>query len=163
MSVDVKVTENATLALDQIIGRFRNLRPLLMGPIRDDILATEAALFQNAGGYAGVERWAPLTEATMRRKVRGGAASTRILVERGDLERSLTQRDAPGQVAKFRAPGTLEFGTQVVNERGQTFAQYHQLGTRYMEARPVIPESWPEQGTKRWADLTVDYIVEGRL
>lgn len=158
---NVKVTENVTLELNGFIGRLHDCRPVLLGPIREDLMATEAAIFNETGGVFGVEKWAPLAESTMRRKVRAGAMSTRILVERGDLERSLTQPGAPGQIAHVVDRHSMEFGTEVTNTRGEQYAHYHQLGTRSMDARQVMPETWPEEGTERWAKMVGDYVIGG--
>lgn len=160
---DVKVTENVTLELNGFISRARDVKPVFLGPIAADLRATEAAIFANAGGVAGVPKWAPLTDATMRKKIRGGARSTRILVERGLLESSLTVPGAAGQILRMVSGDTMEFGTEVQNDRGQQFAHYHQLGTRSMFSRKIMPDVWPEEGTERWANMVADYVVGGRL
>lgn len=163
MPEEIRVVENVTVDLSRAQGRLRDLRPVFLGPILSDILATEAAVFQNAGGVAGVPKWEPLTAATMARKIRGAARSTRILVDRGDLEESLTTPGAPGQVARMLGPATFEFGTEVENERGEPYAHFHQLGTRTMAQRMVVPDEWPDEDVERWADIAVAYVMEGDL
>ncbi len=162
MPEDIRVVENVTIDLERAQGRLRNLRPVFMGPVLDDLLATEAAIFANAGGVAGTDKWEPLADSTLNRKTRN-ARSTRIMVDRGDLERSLIERGAEGQVARMVGPATFEFGTEVTNDRGEQFAIYHQLGTRTMPARQVVPDEWPDEDVERWGDIAVEYVMEGRL
>ncbi len=145
-----RVVENVTLLLKDFKGRLRDLRPLLLGPILDDLRATEALLFAQAGGFAGIAPWAPLSPRTLARK-RG--RSTRILVASGKLERSLTVPGASGSHVRMIGPATLAFGTRV------PYAEYHQLGTRSMPARPVLPRAWPPEDLDRWGRLTADYVA----
>lgn len=68
--------------------------------------------------------WAGLKPATVRAKTgRNGKARGSILVDRGDLFRSLTG---------FANERMAVVGTP------QLYAQYHQTGTRHMAARPIF-------------------------
>lgn len=68
--------------------------------------------------------WAGLKPATVRAKAKkDGGARGGILVDRGDLYRSLTG---------FATDKMAVAGTP------QLYAQYHQTGTRHMAARPIF-------------------------
>jgi hypothetical protein len=150
---EVRVVENVRLTLTEAEGRLRNLRPLFLGPIFSDLLATERGIFSEAGGYAGINRWPMLSEATMRKK----RDQAELLVERGTLQKSLTSPHAPHQIARMVDKTTFEFGTDL------PYAPFHQLGTRDMPQRQIIPDNWPAEDVERWSEYAIEYIMEGRL
>lgn len=93
--------------------------------------------------------WPPLAPSTIKRK-----GHDRILVEHGDLQRSLETVGGPNNIAATTGQGLL-FGTS------DPKAGFHQSGTRNMPARPPVGVSLARvnQLTEMIADSAVDQIL----
>lgn len=97
----------------------------VLGRIAEDMMRIEKIVFDSQGRRGGGS-WKPLDPATIKRK-----GSSRILVETGALEASLTEPGATFQVLKI-GPNYVEFGTD------HPAAEFHQEGTSRMPRRPLI-------------------------
>lgn len=105
---------------------------------------------QHAGMFAGefdsnLESWAPLKPSTIKRK-----GHDRILVDKGDLMRSLTVVGGPGNIHGV-TPTTMVFGTS------DPKALFHQEGTSKMVARQPVGMS---QETE---DKLVESVADGTV
>lgn len=105
---------------------------------------------QHAGMFAGefdsnLVDWSILKPSTIKRK-----GHDRILVEKGDLMRSLTSVGGPGNIHEV-TPSSLVFGTS------DPKALFHQEGTSKMVARPPVGMS---QDTE---DKLVDSVADGTV
>lgn len=98
---------------------------------------------------AGGNSWAPLAQSTIDRK-----GHDTILVEHGDLERSLTAIGGAGNIAAVTGQGLL-FGTS--DEK----AGFHQAGTSRMPARPPVGIS--EERINQLAESLADSAVNQLL
>src|SRR5690242_2150076 len=89
MTEYVRITENVTPYLDILLGRLRDQRPALskVVPLVREYFERQ---FETQGQYGG-QSWAPLTEATMRR--RPGFLGPELMLT-GMLWASLTQEGA---------------------------------------------------------------------
>lgn len=116
INVDVTVTgEKPTRALiARLSRRLADGRPQLRGII-DDLYAAHRARFRGQG-----QRWKPVKASTIKRDLRGGR-DPRLMINTGALMRSLTARNAPGQIIRV-TPTTLIFGTNI------WYAKFHHHG-----------------------------------
>lgn len=116
-SVDVQV-KDVIVGVSRLIDRLHDFSE----PFREisaDFQRIEQARFDAEG-----PGWAPLSPSTLRRKAGG-----QIMVETGALRDSLT--GGPGYIETI-TDFTAVFGT------GDRKAVFHQSGTRFMPARPLI-------------------------
>lgn len=153
LEVSVRV-DDTTLLTQQMRERLGTLGPVLIGPIADSVRATFQAIFQSAGGYAVNGPWEPLSEATLARKP---GSSAQILIDTDDLHQSLTQPNAVGSISELVDSETLAMGTEL------PYAELHQTGTRFMPARELLPDPWPEEDVQLWGDLATEYVVTGEM
>jgi phage gpG-like protein len=115
------------------------------------LLDTLEALREDHQSYFDNERdanndpWAPLAKSTIKRK-----GFDDILIEKGDLEKSLTEFS--GDNINGVAPRGLVFGT--ADEK----ALWHQEGTARMPARP--PVGMTEQRLNSLCDDIADHLVD---
>jgi len=142
---------NLKLQLYEARLRLRDPGPALLGPVADGVRESFANQFQSTGGYGG-SPWKPLAASTAQRTGRWVP-----LQATGTLWRSLAVKGAPHGYAELRDPWTLAVGTT------DPVAPFHQLGTRKMPKRPLVPPVIPDADRDRWASLAVDYILEGHL
>lgn len=106
---------------------------------------------QEAGMFAGefdsnLEPWAPLKPSTIKRK-----GHDRILVESGDLRKSLVSVGGPGNISEVAPKGML-FGTDV------EYASFLQEGTSRMPARPPVGIS--VETLDKLCDAVADATIE---
>jgi phage gpG-like protein len=120
----------------------KDLRPA-WNMILEDFYDTETNLF-NSQGASGGKGWAPLAPSTLRRK-----KGPSILVETGDLKRSLTQKG--GANVAVMQPMMARFGTK------DKKAPFHFYGTATMPRREPILLTGVD--TKRWTKLVQRYFV----
>lgn len=159
--VRIKVTvkqDTVTPKIKAMKNRIGHLQQLLVGPILQDIRATFAAIWANAGAFAGMGPWPMLAESTLKRKP---GRSAEILVASGDLREGFIT-----PFAGSRGYGhTTQEGGFVYLEVGSNmeYADFHQTGTSRMPKRQIVPDQWPQEDIDRWAQLGADFIVEGRL
>ena len=126
-----------------------------LGEIADDFRAMVAEQFASegrAGGTPWAARHHPSVPSSMRRgsAKRGVASASPLLVRSGELRDSLIGSGA-GRVEEIDAR-SLTLGTSV------PYAMLHQLGTRFMPARPVIVLS--DARTQRWTEFVRRAIEE---
>jgi hypothetical protein len=102
------------------------------GELWDRIGMTMADHVQETFDTAGFGFWDPLQMRTIETKVRLGYEFPEDpMIRRGDLLDSLLNPEEAGKVEQgFSTIGTFtgkaySYGTEVPNDRGQTFAQYH--------------------------------------
>jgi phage gpG-like protein len=124
--------------------------------IADDFREMIARQFASEG-RAGGTPWAP------RKAVRGvreppsrqrANHESPLLVRSGALLRSLTEPGAAGHVEELEGQ-SLAIGTSV------PYASFHQTGTRYMPARPIIVLSGAR--SERWVEFVRGGIEEKTL
>lgn len=104
----------------------------------------ERKQFETEGGY-GAGGWKPLAPTTLDRKPPG----LPILVRSGRLKGSLT--GGAGAILDIK-PLEMRIGTNV------RYARFHQIGTPYMPARPLI--KLPEEEKTRWHKIVHRWLVK---
>lgn len=117
--------------------------------IADDFREMVAKQFASAGRAEGTP-WAPRRRGGPRgrpgqaRLPDGQAQGLPLLVRTGALRDSLTTSGAAGSVEELDG-GLLTLGARV------PYALFHQLGTRHMQARPLIVLS--DARSQRWTEI----------
>lgn len=131
LRLDVQVTGEASLyrGIRKFERKMSDYRPAF-SRIADLFREEEAQLFESEGRRGRHGRWESLSEPYASRKARH-APGAKILVLRGRLKASLTEKGAPGSVEEMTAD-TLTLGTT------DRTAVYHQFGTKRMPRRKVI-------------------------
>lgn len=126
MELELEVFGDVQLkrSLLRTAGRFKDAAPAFE-QIADILMEIEDDQFESSGRH-GSGGWAKLAESTLEHKTGAG-----ILIETGDLERSLTTRGAPDQVLEITSEFLL-FGTSL------PYAAFHQTGTSRMPRRRPI-------------------------
>lgn len=119
-----------TGSLRRLLGRARNLRPVLLGRVAQIMRQTTRENFESEGALA-TPPWPPLTEAVARRPRIG------VLRVTDELFRSLTQPGGRSIMAVHSDGKTLRYGSLLRRHR------FHQLGTSKMPARQPIPDPLP--------------------
>ncbi|MBV9210630.1 MAG: phage virion morphogenesis protein [Acidobacteria bacterium] len=120
--------------VDRTLSRFAEdmkapITELELGePVAQDLREIVDDRFQNDG----FGKWPELAPSTLEEKRRewGSFAELSVLVESGDLKRSLTRKGAKGAVLDIQ-PDELTVGTTI------RYARFHQTGTRRMPARTI--------------------------
>lgn len=131
-------------------ARLRDPGPVLLGPVTRGVRESFANQFETTGSY-GSSPWAPLSASTVSRRGSGQPLG------RGTLWASLTESNSTYGYAVLRDRWTLAVGTT------DPVAVFHQLGTRRMPQRRIVPPVIPDRDRDRWASLAATYILEGRL
>ena len=107
-----------------------------------DVMIEETAILWESEGATAIPPWAPLAESTIEKKTKAGLPLD-PMVETGALRESL---EDPFEAAMFSQGRTslgtfatkeFSWGTDVVNERGDSYAEYHQEGVEHNPALPV--------------------------
>ena len=111
-----------------------------LAAVADDLRQMVAGQFATEGAAAGTP-WAPLAPSTLR-KSRGLRSGMLDLT--GALKGSLTELGAPGHTETTDGQQLL-FGSEL------PYANFHQVGTRRMPARPLIVISG--ETTERWLEI----------
>jgi phage gpG-like protein len=142
LNVDVDVSAAAGM-LDALEEKLNNPRPLL-AVLADEIRDYEGRVFATRG----FGRWQRLDPETARRKRAG-----RVLVDTGDMLRSLTRYPAKDAVQDFGADSVTVATTDVA-------AIMHQHG-RHVPKRDPAPA--PSRGeVEKWADAMLSALFDGR-
>ena len=116
--------------------------------ISADFYAGEKALFDKEGASDTSLGWHSLTPEYEAWKQKKGYSS-RILVQRGDLMASLTNKDDSGAIYEMK-PMSLVMGTKVRTDNGKfNLGMIAQVGTRYSPVREVIRLTDAQK--KRWS------------
>lgn len=136
--------EASESVLDRLARQLDNPRPLL-AVLAEEIRDYEAKVFASRG----FGRWPSLDPETARRK-RGG----RVLVDSGDMLRSLTHYPAKDAVQDF-ASDSVTVGTRHVA------AIMHKRGARGMPKRNPAPAPSSAQ-VRGWADAMLAALLDGR-
>lgn len=105
-------------------------------------------VFSSEGSYEGRPRWATLSPAYARWKMKH-FPGRKILERTGSLLVSLCVRGAMGNVTDI-TPNSLSLGTNI------SYAKYHQTGTSRMPMRKII-ELTQTQKT-RWVQIIHGYL-----
>jgi len=132
---------------DGITPRLRRLRSELedvsgLWERLSEIMVEETVELWATEGAAATPPWAPLSEYTIQKKMRMGIPLD-PMVETRNLYESLTDPTEAMEVSQGHSSlGTFtskEFtwGTEVVNERGETYAEFHQEGPDHNPKLPV--------------------------
>lgn len=148
--------EEASLRVGLIAERLSHPGPFLER-LADEIRALYKKIFLSQGAYAG-DRWAPLKQATIYRKLVRGQGYGHILRASDRLFRSLTERGALDAYQRVLDGGkAVEVGTTT------PWAIFHQSGTRHMPRRPFVPDGdrIPKQDVDRWLELLKEHITLG--
>lgn len=110
--------------------------------VAEMMIDIEEELFSSEGATA-IPVWPPLAESTIEKKTRMGLPFPEMpMVATGKLWESLTSHEA-GELGQGRSTlGTFtenvfSWGTDVENERGQTYAEFHQDGPHHNPQLPV--------------------------
>lgn len=130
----------------------KDLTPVLEGPITNDVHRMFAMIWQTRGAYIG-RTWAPLAPSTLRAKARVNRSAMGPLRKYNLLWASLTKRSNPGGF-RLVTPHSLTIGT------GVFYGAFHQLGTKHMPARPIVPsdDEVPEKHRQKWESLIAQYL-----
>lgn len=149
MPIEITVAGVNTLKaeLTALIKRVDNPREALLALI-EDFHQIEIEQFETEGARGGT-RWAPLSPEYAGRKARQGYSGG-ILVRKGTLRRSLTQRGARFSRTTIRRR-SLEIGTS------DPVALYHQFGR---PMRPVIVITKADDA--RWLRIVGNYVMGSR-
>jgi phage gpG-like protein len=118
-----------------------------LAAVADDLREMIGEQFSTEGAAGGTP-WSPLATSTLR-KSRGLRSG--ILDLTGALKGSLTDPGAPGHVETTDGQQLL-FGSEL------PYANFHQVGTRRMTARPIIVLT-PDRIT-RWVEIVSGQIEE---
>lgn len=105
--------------------------------------------FDSFGATSSAGAWAPRKPSTLRRRPGG-----RLMNVSGRLRRSLTDPGHPEHVFVAGPLGVEEMGTRV------PYAPFHQTGTRWMVARPIVAA--PPEETQLYGRAVLAWITEGR-
>jgi phage virion morphogenesis protein len=131
-SLSIIGDENVAFKLRLTGRQARDMRPVF-NDVADYLMDITGKQFDSQGRRGG-GAWARLTPKWAAYKARHGY-DPRILHMRGPLRRSVTVRQAKGQILRI-TPQTMTFGTSI------DYAGVHQHGfetrQRYMPARPFL-------------------------
>lgn len=145
------VSIGPTLTLLERMGaRASHLRPVLDGPIANAIHGLFEKRFVTEGRYGG-EKWAPLAQRTLGWRAQHHRSRMPILQFTRELWSSLVKRSSPLGY-RIADDDSLVVGSSVDR------AQWHQLGTDRMPARPIVPDEVPTADTEEWARLIVEHV-----
>lgn len=142
MRLDIEVFGDVQFSRELLrVGeRAGDLRPVFADLV-DDFHSMEREQFDTEGGAAS-GGWAPLKDTTVERKDAAGL-DPRILHATLALRRSLTERSAPGSIAKFTSD-ELTVGTAVRSPQGFPYPAAHQNPQKGQTQRRPI-EFTPER------------------
>jgi len=148
LSFEVMGDKQVARGFSRFANEVKDLRDAFREIVKDFRDTIEKKQFESEGGY-GSGGWKPLATSTLRQKASKGYPST-ILVATGRMKRSLTgkTRDTIEEIK----PLSILMGTKA------GYARYHQKGTRYMPARPVIELT--EGDKTRWTKIIHRYMVK---
>ena len=154
MKLDVKMNANDVVKkLERMISLKGNFAPLfvkILGKVNDDseftLRGASLRRFSSQSGPTG-RAWKDLKPKYAARKAIEYPGKT-ILIRRGDLFRSLVATTG-ASVAQLQ-PTKLIYGTAI------PYAKFHQFGTKFMPARPMLGLS--AQQKKRFRQMTLDYV-----
>lgn len=147
------------LSIDRLLGDIKRRleagfsNPAAMEQTVRGLHAAFQAQFMSQGAYGG-DPWAPLAEATLRRRP---GKSYMILVDTDALRTALTQPDQGAQVTVSGGGSDLELSVE-----GFDYASFLQSGTKNMPARELITEKMLDDAGEQIADQLGDEIVEGK-
>jgi hypothetical protein len=129
VEVRVKRAEEAADLVNRLSRRLEDQRPALLGLV-DELLKIHRARFAGQG-----VRWRKLSPETLRIDRQQGR-DPRININKGDLQRSLTVRGAPGQVVRV-TPTSLRFGTTIFTARLAKRNRRNPVGTTRVQRKDV--------------------------
>jgi len=151
LTMEVDGVPQIARVLGVAMDRVKNLQPV-WSDLADDFVEREQMLFQREGAVPGWSKWAPLSMDYINYKRRKGW-STRILVARGTLRDSLTNRHHKDFY--FRAgPRRFEIGTRV------PYARYHQRGVPKNNLPKREPIRVTEAQRRHWVKLIQKFLLE---
>lgn len=160
MRVEARGIEGAIAELDELAARAADLSPVLEVAASDTRTLIDDS-FRRSRAPDG-DAWAPLTQATLRRRRQGPNTRARkatILIDTGRLKNS---------IQSTHTKTALSFGTNV------QYAAYHQFGGGRMY-RPFLPVAAGGAGYvlmtggpagRHWRDvrdMVIEYIRTGRI
>lgn len=133
--------------LERFEGRLVNSKPVFrtIGEHMMDIINEQF----RSEGKRSTGGWAPLKESTIEAKGHAG-----ILVDSGDLFRSLTRRGDRGNIFTVQ-PNLLRLGTTL------DYAVFHQKGTNRMPQRKII--EFTEVDRRHFMKIIQRYMVTGEI
>jgi phage gpG-like protein len=130
------------------LGRLGNLKGYF-DFVRDDFIKAEKQVFAKNGAVAGFVKWSPLSPQTHRIKNKN---KNRILVDRGDLRRSFTDKNDKFFFYK-RGKSFMEIGSK------DELAAIHYHGNEKMNLpkRPMLRIT--DQRKKKWRSALLRHLV----
>lgn len=134
-------------ALQRGHWRVLHLQDALAGPVATAVHEFFGDVFTSEG-TAGGAAWAPLAASTISRKPEGKT----ILRREDTLWASLTEDSDPNGYV-LASDAQLIVGSSVVH------GIWHQLGTRLMPRRAIVPDVVPEAYVNKWTSLVGDWLV----
>lgn len=139
-----------SLALERFQNNLSNAEPMFQA-LADQVAKSNKEQFDKRGAHYGA-LWAPLSPnyADWKSKAYPGQP---IMVRTGDLRSSLTER--PFGVEEVTS-------SRMVVGTGLSYASFHQNGTPYMPARPLVGYH-PRKDRKRFSSVLHDWVVKGEV
>jgi hypothetical protein len=106
-------------------------------------------------GAAFGRRWAPWAPSTLAKRIRKGNAAQGLMRDSDHLFRALlARRDVDARLRLTQRGIRLQLNTSV------PYAIYHQVGTRFMPERQVIPDPLPRAFLQDVRAAIRQYVVE---
>ena len=154
LSITASVDASAALAANKIrLDRISDMSPV-WEYIADDFATKEGTVFKRGGASSGFDKWAPLKQSTIDRKLSSPYKknASRILVRTGNLRASLTQRSHSNFI--FRSNRSyMEIGTSV------KYAGIHDKG----DPRSGLPQRTliriPDKVKRKWNSVILRHLV----
>ena len=147
LTFEVMGDKQVSRSFSRFSNEVKDLTDAFREIVKDFREIVEKKQFESEGSY-GSGGWKPLALSTLLQKRRKGYPDA-ILEASGRMKRSLTGNtgDTIEEVKRL----SVRMGTSV------SYARYHQKGTRYMPARPLIQLT--EGDKTRWTKIIHRYLV----
>jgi hypothetical protein len=156
--VEVRTSRRLTRAEQKLIelpnrlGRLRQFTQKTLAPEAQKMVLKHWRTKGSAYGH----KWAPWAEETLRKRLLKGNVDKGILRDSDTLFNSLTKP----QAIKLEY---LPNGVRLSLNTGVPYSIFHQMGTRYMPARLVLPMPLPPTFVRTIRKLTVSFIKTGQM
>lgn len=159
--ISVAINYNPRLSAEEqrllaLPNRLRNLRAFMINDVAPRANAMLRKHWESKGAAFG-HRWAPWAPSTRRARLRKGNAWKGLLRDTDHLYTTLLQRRVTDDRLKVIKGGLrLQLNTKV------PYAIYHQVGTRFMPERQIIPSPLPPSFTRGVRGDLHTFLLTGR-
>jgi hypothetical protein len=148
------------LAVDERAARVKDLTPFFRQVVAPAMTALLKQQFQSGGTtMRGGHKWARLAEATVKQKIARGTYEKGTLRDTDWMYDAFTNPDHPDAV---EIVNRLRYIRSVQGE-AKRIADFHQTGTRFMPARPVMGDGVPTPVMRAWSSQLLRWLDSGRL